>query len=91
MFRLGAGCRIPGGGGAAQRGRVCSTGLCGTTALEPLVNSSAGALYLYPSAEQATLPRDFKGVSSSSAGVWGGVEAGQGCAGSLPTHRRVQH
>lgn len=38
---------------AAARGYV------GLQTLEPLVNSTGGALYLYPSAEEATLPQDL--------------------------------
>eukprot|EP00878_Enallax_costatus_P044208 GHUV01052560.1.p2 GENE.GHUV01052560.1~~GHUV01052560.1.p2 ORF type:complete len:101 (-),score=34.94 GHUV01052560.1:237-539(-) len=38
---------------------AAARGFVGLQTLEPLVNSTGGALYLYPSAEEATLPQDL--------------------------------
>ncbi|WIA11779.1 hypothetical protein OEZ85_011873 [Tetradesmus obliquus] len=38
---------------------AAARGYIGLQTLEPLVNSTGGALYLYPSAEEATLPQDL--------------------------------
>lgn len=38
---------------------AAARGYIGLQMLEPLVNSTGGALYLYPSAEEATLPQDL--------------------------------
>jgi hypothetical protein len=53
---------------------AAARGYIGLQTLEPLVNSTGGALYLYPSAEEATLPQDL----SRCAGV---------CRASCTKHR----
>ena len=50
--------------------------------LEPLVNSTGGALYLYPSAEEVTLPQDLDmrvcgGGGRDSSAVLGWVRLGR--------------
>jgi hypothetical protein len=58
---------------AAARGYV------GLQTLEPLVNSTGGALYLYPSAEEATLPQDLYRWGSRNRAVLCSATA-MGCA-----------
>ena len=66
---------------AAARGYV------GLQTLEPLVNSTGGALYLYPSAEEATLPQDLYrcvATSAAAAGTTGGCRVSE-------HSRRLEH
>lgn len=49
---------------------AAARGFVGLQTLEPLVNSTGGALYLYPSAEEATLPQDlYRCAASLASGV----------------------
>jgi hypothetical protein len=46
---------------------AAARGYIGLQTLEPLVNSTGGALYLYPSAEEATLPQDLSRCAGLNA------------------------
>lgn len=77
---------------AAARGYV------GLQTLEPLVNSTGGALYLYPSAEEATLPQDLYRcvhvTSATAAGTTSGCRVSEHsrrtyAAGAAHRHTRL--
>jgi hypothetical protein len=44
---------------------AAARGFVGLQTLEPLINSTGGALHLYPSAEEATLPQDLYRYNNS--------------------------
>jgi hypothetical protein len=54
---------------------AAAKGYVGLQTLEPLVNSTGGALYLYPSAQEATLPQDLYRCAGRSLDV---LERGAG-------------